>query len=124
MSRKSVAIGFGLPLAALLLGNSCGGGSSAPSTSIRGPARGSVTISWTAPTQNTDGTALTDLSGYRVLYGTSPDALTQSVEVAGSSVTATTIDGLTPGTYYVAVAAVNAAGLASDPSKTVSVTIH
>src|SRR5262245_53773176 len=32
-------------------------------------ATGSVTLSWTPPTQNEDGSALTNLSGYEVRYG-------------------------------------------------------
>ncbi|MDH3432879.1 MAG: putative Ig domain-containing protein, partial [Gammaproteobacteria bacterium] len=31
---------------------------------------GSVTLSWIAPTQNEDGTALTDLAGYKIYWGT------------------------------------------------------
>jgi hypothetical protein len=30
-----------------------------------------VTVNWDAPTENTDGTPLTDLGGYRVAVGTS-----------------------------------------------------
>ena len=29
-----------------------------------------TTLNWTAPTTNTDGTALTDLAGYKIYYGT------------------------------------------------------
>ncbi len=32
---------------------------------------GTATLSWTPPTQNTDGSPLTDLAGYRVYWGTS-----------------------------------------------------
>ena len=31
---------------------------------------GSMSLSWTPPTQNTDGSALTDLAGYKLYYGT------------------------------------------------------
>lgn len=78
---------------------------------------------WGAPTLNTDGSALTDVSGYRVYYGTSPSALNQSVFVAGSTSSSTVISGLAPGTYYFAVAAVNTAGTASDPSNAASRTV-
>ena len=37
-------------------------------------ASGSVTLEWPAPTANTDGTALTNLAGYWIYYGTSADA--------------------------------------------------
>lgn len=33
---------------------------------------GQATLAWNAPTTNVDGTALTDLAGYTVYYGTSP----------------------------------------------------
>ena len=45
-------------------------------------ATGSVTLSWTAPTENTNGTALTDLAGYWIYYGTSANALTKSTKVS------------------------------------------
>jgi hypothetical protein len=61
---------------------------------------GSVTLSWTAPTLNTDGSALTDLAGYYIGYGTSPTALTQQINVSGSGVTTYTVGGLTAGTTY------------------------
>ena len=35
-------------------------------------ADGSITLSWTAPTENEDGSALTDLAAYKIYYGTSP----------------------------------------------------
>jgi hypothetical protein len=66
------------------------------------------------------GTALTDLSGYKVLYGTSPNSLTNSVSVSGAATTSTSIGGLSPGTYYFAVVTLNAAGVASLPSNVAS----
>ena len=121
---RSKRCGALLPiLTAILLGCSgCGGRSSGPSLDSAG-AR-SVSITWIAPTQNTDGSAVTDLSGYRVLYGTSASALDQSVEVAGSSTTGRVISGLAPGTYFFAVAAVNTSGVASDPSNAASMTVQ
>jgi hypothetical protein len=34
-------------------------------------SNGRATLSWTAPTENTDGTTLANLAGYRIRYGTS-----------------------------------------------------
>jgi hypothetical protein len=62
-------------------------------------------LSWTAPTENTDGTQLTNLAGYRIAYGTSANALTQTVQVANPSVTNYTMTNLSPGTYYFSVRA-------------------
>ena len=84
---------------------------------------GSATLSWTPPTQNSDGTTLTNLAGYKILYGPDADALDQSIEVENSSVNTYVVDNLTAGTWYFAVVAVNASGLASSPSNTAAKTI-
>ena len=73
-------------------------------------------LSWTPPTQNTDGSALTNLAGYRISYGTSPTALTQRVQVANVGITRYTIDNLSPGTYYFAVSAYASNGTESENS--------
>jgi hypothetical protein len=75
------------------------------------------------PTENSDGTVLTDLAGYTVYYGTSPTNLTQTVKVTNPGLTAYTISNLTAGTWYFAVTAYSAAGAESVPTKTVSTTI-
>ena len=64
-----------------------------------------ATLSWTAPTANTDGSSLTNLAGYRIAYGTSASAMTQTIQVANPSVTNYTMSNLSPGTYYFAVRA-------------------
>ena len=38
-------------------------------------AEGSATLSWMPPTENADGSALTDLAGYRIYYGRNPNTL-------------------------------------------------
>jgi hypothetical protein len=63
-----------------------------------------ATVSWEAPTTNTDGTPLTPLSGYTIYYGTSPSALSHSIP-ASATATSYEITGLAPGTWYFAVAA-------------------
>lgn len=80
---------------------------------------GTATLSWTPPTQNTDGTALTNLAGYRIVYSTSAsalgdpmDALTKQLQVVGN-VSSYVIEGLTAGTWYFAVKAFNSAGVES-----------
>lgn len=127
MLNKKIKRVASLPMFALLLASSagliaaCGGGdATTASTSGQPPSSGSVTIAWAAPAFNADGTALTDVSGYRVYYGTSPSALTQSVFVAGSDASSAVISGLASGTYFFAVATVNAAGIASDLSNPAS----
>jgi hypothetical protein len=97
---------------ALVLGG-CGGSSTA-STSTSGP--GTVTLSWIAPTGNTNGTPLTDLAGYHIHYGTSQDNLTKVIDLAGTGTTEYEVAGLAPGTYYFAVTAYTAMGTESAES--------
>jgi Putative Ig domain len=81
---------------------------------------GAATLSWTPPTQNTDGTTLTNLAGYRIYYGTSSSALTQVVQVNTAGVSSYVIENLTPSTYYFAVRAYTSAGTESNNSNVVS----
>jgi hypothetical protein len=85
------------------------------------PTMQSVTLSWAPPTMNTDGSALTNLNGYRILYGTQPGVYTQSVAVNSAGITRYTIENLPSGKYYLVMVAVNSAGAESDKSKEVVV---
>jgi hypothetical protein len=78
---------------------------------------GSITVSWVPPTQNTDGTPVTGLSGFRVYYGTASRQYGQSVLVSGPSLRSVVVEGLSPGTtWYFGVKSVNNAGVESDYS--------
>jgi hypothetical protein len=83
---------------------------------------GTATLSWQAPTTNTDGAALTDLSGYRIYYGMNPDDLTQTVQLTGVGLQTYVIDGLGTGTWYFAIKAVTSTGVESALSDVVSKT--
>jgi hypothetical protein len=74
---------------------------------------GSVTLSWTAPVENEDGTALTNLSGYVIYYGTQPGSYSQQIPIDNASVTTYVVEGLTPDTYYFAATAKNSQGVQS-----------
>lgn len=84
---------------------------------------GTVTLDWTPPTQNSDGTTLTNLAGYTVYYGTSPDHLTQSVKLTNAGLSAYTVSNLTSGVWYFAVTSYSSAGVESSRSGVVSTTI-
>jgi NAD/NADP transhydrogenase alpha subunit len=86
-------------------------------------AMGRATVSWTQPTQNTDGSALTNLAGYRVVYGTSSGNLNQQVQITNAGTTVHIVENLSAGTYYFAVKAYNSAGAESDLSNIASKTI-
>jgi hypothetical protein len=92
-------------------------------TAATNQSTGSATLSWLAPTTNTDGAALTDLSGYHIYYGMHPGDLTQTVQLAGVGLQTYVIDGLGTGTWYFAVTAVASTGVESALSDVVSKTI-
>ena len=86
-------------------------------------ATGSADVSWTPPTTNTNGSTLTNLAGYNIYYGTSPNALTQSVQVTNAGLTDYVIGGLTSGTWYFSVTAYTTTGVESALSGIASKTI-
>ena len=88
------------------------------------PTTGTATLSWAAPVQNTDGSSITNLSGYVISYGTSAGALTQTVTVSDPTATSYTIQSLVAGTWYFAVSAVETGGVSSALSSVVSTTIQ
>lgn len=73
------------------------------------PVTVAKTFSWTAPTQNTDGSAITGALTYNVYVGSAP---TNTAPITGTSYVAQ----LAVGTYSVTVTAVNAAGVESAQS--------
>lgn len=94
-----------------------------PASSSPASTSKSADVSWAPPTTNTNGSALTNLAGYRIYYGTSPDTLNQTVDVPNAGATDYVVQGLALGTWYFAVAAYTNAGLQSGLSSVASKTI-
>jgi hypothetical protein len=84
---------------------------------------GTATVNWVLPTTNTDGTPLTDLTSFKVLYGTNSASLANSKLVSDPKATSTTISSLGTGTWYFAARAVNSKGVESDNSNMAQRTI-
>lgn len=102
-----------------------GGGSSLPEPAGGGSGQqavgagaGTAELTWTAPTTNTDGSALTDLAGFRIHYGTNPGNYTASIDAG--DVTRYILTGLADRAYYFVVTAYNSAGTESGNSNEVS----
>ena len=93
------------------------------SITVTAPTNGSATLSWTPPTENTDGSAITNLAGFRIQYGTSAGALTQTIEVNNAGLATYVVTGLASGSWFFAVRAYNTAGAESANSSVVSKTI-
>ena len=87
------------------------------------PTTGTAELTWTAPTRNEDGTALTNLAGYKVRYGQSTGALSELRDIATAATTSVTIEGLAAGTWYFTVASYTNAGVESVPTGAVSKSI-
>lgn len=81
---------------------------------------GSASLSWVAPTQNVDGSALTDLRGFRILYGTNANALSRVIDVTSPSASSYVVEGLAAATWYFGVKAYTTAGKESAVSNIVS----
>ena len=84
---------------------------------------GTVTLNWTSPTTNTDGTTLTNLDAYRVFYGQASRSYSKSVYVPAAATHSVVIEGLASGTWYFAIKSINTLGIASAYSGEVRVTL-
>jgi hypothetical protein len=93
------------------------------SITVTQPASGSATLSWSAPTQNTNGTPLTNLAGFHIYYGTSASNLNQSVLIANPAATSYVFTSLAAGTWYFTVNAYTTTGAESVVSNIASVTV-
>lgn len=84
-----------------------------PATPATPPGTGQVTLSWTPPTENTDGTSLTNLSGFRIVYGQSASALTRTIDINNPAISTYVVEGLSGGVWYFAIRAFTASGMES-----------
>jgi hypothetical protein len=87
-------------------------------------ATGSAMLSWTPPTTNTDGSALTDLAGYKIYWGPSAGNYTNSVTLNNPGLSEYVVSQLTAGTWYFAASAINSGSVESVLSNAVSKTIN
>lgn len=84
---------------------------------------GAATLSWSVPTQNEDGTPLTDLKGYKIFYGTMPPDYPNEIDVSNPATTVYVVENLAPGDYHFVMTAYNEAGTQSGLSNGATKTI-
>lgn len=96
---------------------------SAFTLSVEQIANGSATLSWTPPTENTDGTTLTNLAGYKIYYGRSSDDMSQVITIKQAGITTYVIENLSPSVYYFAMTSFNSQGVESERSATLKKSI-
>ncbi|MDH3275632.1 MAG: putative Ig domain-containing protein [Gammaproteobacteria bacterium] len=94
------------------------------SITVNAVSLGSVTLSWTPPTKNDDGSDLIDLDGYKIYWGTTPGRYPNSVTLENEGLTSYVVENLVPGTYEFVATSFNTARVesvySSPATKTVS----
>lgn len=83
-----------------------------------------MTLTWQPPTENTNGTALTNLAGYYIYYGTQSQHYTSTIQITNPGITTYVVENLAAGTYYFVIAAYNSSGEDSGDSAQVSMTVQ
>ena len=96
---------------------------SAFSVEVVATATGSAILTWSQIMENTDGSPLTNLSGFRVYWGPSLSNLSNTATVNGTGTMTYVVDNLTSGTWYFAATSFNANGVESGYSNIASKTI-
>jgi hypothetical protein len=91
--------------------------------SVNQISAGAATLSWNPPTENADGSSLTDLAGYRIYYGRNPDNLTQVIVLNNPGLTRYVVENLTPARWHFEMTSVNTEGVESRRTPTASKTI-
>ena len=71
-------------------------------------------LSWTPPTENTDGSVLTNLAGYKIYYGTTSGEYNVVITLDNPSLSEYLVENLPTGyTYYFVITAFNSSGVES-----------
>lgn len=83
------------------------------SITVSQTALGNVTLSWIAPTQNSDGSPLTDLAGYKIYYGKKSRTYDHEFRISNAGITTFVVENLVPRTYYFAATSFNSSGVES-----------
>jgi hypothetical protein len=103
--------------------------SAAPTTQARAfalvcatPEDTQAFLTWTPPTRNTDGTTLTNLAGYRLLYGNAANALNRTAQIDNAGASSYTLSNLAPGDWFFALRAFTTQGAESVLSNVTSKT--
>ena len=80
-------------------------------------------LTWKPPALNEDGSALADLAAFKVYWGTTPGTYSQSTKISSATARTYTVSGLTKGTWYFVVTALNSKGAESPYSNVWSKTV-
>jgi hypothetical protein len=102
--------------------NGCGAGSSgggsgsdsgASGVSVVQKGDGTALLSWTPPTENTDNSALTDLAGYKIYYGTFSGDYDNTITIDNEGLSSYLVEELAAVDWCFVVTAFNLSGIES-----------
>jgi hypothetical protein len=94
------------------------------SVTVSQTALGNVTLSWIAPTQNSDGSPLMDLAGYKIYYGKSSRNYDHEIRINNPGMTTYVVDNLVSDAYYFAAKSFNTSNVESSYSGEVVRTVN
>jgi hypothetical protein len=96
----------------------------APPTTVPPPvaSTGSATLAWIPPTENSNGSVLTNLAGYRVYFGTSPE-VQETLTLTNAGLTRYVMTGLSKSTWYFAISAYDGNGNESNRTEVASIAV-
>ncbi len=89
------------------------------------PVVATVALTWDTPTEREDGSALElyEINGYVIAYGTDSNNLSETVTVTGGGELDASIEDLSAGTYYFAIATVDSDGVRGEFSEQITQTV-
>lgn len=94
-----------------------------PSLASAQSCMGTALLTWTPPTQNTDGTALTNLAGYKAYWGLAQGNYPNNQQITNSAATSYQVPSLCSGAWFFVVTAYNTAAVESSFSNVATKTI-
>jgi hypothetical protein len=85
---------------------------------------GTALISWAPPTENTDDSALTDLAGFKIHYGTFPGEYEETITINNPGLTSYLVEDLGASDWFFVMSAFNSSQIESAYSEEVFKTIE
>ena len=125
-SRCGGTLTIAVNVAAAILIAAVLGGCVSGSDNTSSQGEGSVTVSWTAPSTRANGEpiSLSDIGGYELHYGRGTGRYGNVVTIENNGRNRYTIEGLRPGSYFLAMRTVDTQGASSAYSAEVRVTVE
>jgi hypothetical protein len=124
LSSISVTLNYGttaITRSLVLAGSTWSASFQQPATPI---PTGTLTLTWEAPTENTDGTPYTNPGGFKIYYGTMQGTYANSRTINDPAARNYLLDMLPYATYYVVATAFSTAGAESAYSNVASATVQ